>query len=283
MARRENADGLVLGRMATEIARVLRGKHKPVFAPHVDTGDHVVVVNAPKVVLTSNKADREASTANGYPGGIKSDTYGELLAKKPEEAIRRTVKGMLPKGPLGRQMLTKLKVYAGPDHPTQAQSPVPLDCPRRGPLTLEADVLATPLTRLPASRAGHRPCPPATRHRRDDRHPSVRAVLTTPAHRMEASEPLRVAEVEDRFDIDATIKGGGVSGQGRGAPHGARPLPRRGRARDSGQPQEGRLAHPRREEEGEQEVRPQEGPQGAAVHEALTRRPACLLARSGCP
>ena len=123
-----NADGLVLGRMATEIARVLRGKHKPVFAPHLDTGDHVVVVNAAKVVLTSGKADRErVYRHSGYPGGIKSNSYGELLAKKPEDAIRRTVKGMLPKGPLGRQMLSKLKVYAGPDHPHAAQSPTPLD------------------------------------------------------------------------------------------------------------------------------------------------------------
>ena len=95
-----NADGLVLGRMCTEIARVLRGKHKPIFAPHLDTGDHVVIVNAKKVVLTVGKADRErVYRHSGYPGGIKSETYGELLARKPEDAIRRTVKGMLPEGP----------------------------------------------------------------------------------------------------------------------------------------------------------------------------------------
>ena len=123
-----NADGLVLGRMATEIARVLRGKHKPIFAPHLDTGDHVVIVNAKKIVLTAAKADQERVWRHsGYPGGIKSESYGELLARKPEDAIRQTVKGMLPKGPLGRQMLTKLKVYAGPDHPHAAQSPEPLD------------------------------------------------------------------------------------------------------------------------------------------------------------
>jgi len=123
-----NADGLVLGRMATEVARILRGKHKPTFAPHIDTGDHVVIVNAAKVVLTAGKADRERVWRHsGYPGGIKSDTYGELLAKKPADAVRRTVKGMLPKGPLGRQMLTKLKVYAGPEHPHAAQLPEPLD------------------------------------------------------------------------------------------------------------------------------------------------------------
>ena len=98
------------------------------FAPHLDTGDHVVVVNAKKIVLTAGKADRERVWRHsGYPGGIKSETYGELHARKPADAIRHTVKGMLPKGPLGRQMLTKLKVYAGPDHPHAAQSPEPLD------------------------------------------------------------------------------------------------------------------------------------------------------------
>jgi large subunit ribosomal protein L13 len=123
-----DADGKVLGRLCTEVARVLRGKHKPIFAPHIDTGDHVIIVNAAKVVMTSNKAERErVYRHSGYPGGIKSDTYAELLAKKPEELVRRSVRGMLPKGPLGRQMLTKLKVYAGPDHPHAAQSPTALE------------------------------------------------------------------------------------------------------------------------------------------------------------
>jgi large subunit ribosomal protein L13 len=123
-----DANGLVLGRMCTEVARLLRGKHKPTFAPHLDTGDHVIVVNASKVVLTSGKGERERIWRHsGYPGGIKSQTYGDLLTRKPEELIRRTVKGMLPKGPLGRQMLTKLKVYAGPEHPHAAQTPQLLD------------------------------------------------------------------------------------------------------------------------------------------------------------
>jgi large subunit ribosomal protein L13 len=123
-----DAEGLVLGRMATEVARVLRGKHKPIFAPHLDTGDHVVIVNASKVVMSAGKAERErVYRHSGYPGGIRSNTYAELLAAKPADAVRRTVKGMLPKGPLGRQMITKLKVYAGPDHPHAAQSPTPLD------------------------------------------------------------------------------------------------------------------------------------------------------------
>ncbi len=125
-----DADGLVLGRMCTEAARVLRGKHKPIFAPHLDTGDHVVIVNADKVVLTAGKADRHlVHRHSGYPGGLKTETYAELLARKPEDAIRRSVRGMLPKGPLGRQMLRKLKVYAGPDHPHAAQHPVVLELP----------------------------------------------------------------------------------------------------------------------------------------------------------
>ena len=123
-----DAEGKVLGRLCTEVARLLRGKHKPIFAPHLDTGDHVIIVNADKVVMTSNKAERErVYRHSGYPGGIKSDSYAELLARKPAELVRRSVKGMLPKGPLGRQMLTKLKVYAGPDHPHGAQSPKALE------------------------------------------------------------------------------------------------------------------------------------------------------------
>jgi large subunit ribosomal protein L13 len=122
-----DADGMVLGRLCTEVARVLRGKHKPIFAPHLDTGDHVVIVNASKVVMTSGKADRHmVYRYSGYPGGLKAESYASLLARRPDEAIRRSVRGMLPKGPLGRQMIKKLKVYAGPDHPHAAQQPRPL-------------------------------------------------------------------------------------------------------------------------------------------------------------
>ena len=124
-----DAEGLVLGRLCTEAARLLRGKHKPMFAPHLDTGDHVVIVNASKVVLTSGKADAEGrgEPHSGYPGGLKHQSYAQLLARKPEDAVRRSVRGMLPKGPLGRQMLKKLKVYAGPEHPHAAQQPQPLE------------------------------------------------------------------------------------------------------------------------------------------------------------
>ncbi|HUQ39657.1 MAG TPA: 50S ribosomal protein L13 [Acidimicrobiales bacterium] len=121
-----DADGLVLGRMATEVASILRGKHKPIFAPHMDTGDFVIVVNAAKVVLTSDKSSKKMIYRHsGYPGGLKEQTYGELLAAKPEEAVRRTVRGMLPKGPLGRKMIKKLKIYSGPAHPHSSQMPTP--------------------------------------------------------------------------------------------------------------------------------------------------------------
>ena len=123
-----DAEGLVLGRMATEIATILRGKHKSTYAPHIDTGDHVIVINAEKVVLTSGKAERKMVYRHtGFPGGIRSDTYGELLSKKPAEIVRQSIRGMVPKNRLGRQQMSKLQVYAGPTHPHQAQKPVPLE------------------------------------------------------------------------------------------------------------------------------------------------------------
>jgi large subunit ribosomal protein L13 len=119
-----DADGMVLGRLCTEVARLLRGKHKPTFAPHIDTGDHVIVVNADKVVMTSNKADRQLLYRHSvYPGGLKSESFAHFQARKPEEAVRNSVRGMLPKGPLGRQQLLKLKVYSGAQHPHGSQSP----------------------------------------------------------------------------------------------------------------------------------------------------------------
>ncbi|HUL27011.1 MAG TPA: 50S ribosomal protein L13 [Streptosporangiaceae bacterium] len=121
-----DASDVVLGRLASHVAILLRGKHKPIFAPHIDTGDFVVVVNAEKVALSGSKLqDKRAYRHSGYPGGIHSVTYAELLAKHPERVVEKAVKGMLPKNSLGRNMLRKLKVYAGPDHPHQAQQPVP--------------------------------------------------------------------------------------------------------------------------------------------------------------
>lgn len=123
-----DAEDLVLGRLATEAARILRGKHKATFVPNLDMGDHVIVVNAEKVVVTANKAEQKlVYRHSGYPGGLKSRTFAEAQARRPEEAVRRAVRGMLPKNRLGRQMLTKLKVYAGPVHPHSAQMPEPLD------------------------------------------------------------------------------------------------------------------------------------------------------------
>jgi large subunit ribosomal protein L13 len=119
-----DATDVVLGRLATQVAVLLRGKHKPIFAPHVDTGDFVIVINADKVALTGNK--REAKIAyrhSGYPGGLSATPYAQLLEKHPEKAVEKAIKGMLPHNTLGRNMLKKLKVYAGPDHPHQAQSP----------------------------------------------------------------------------------------------------------------------------------------------------------------
>ena len=126
-----DADGLVLGRLASSVAAILRGKHRPYFAPHVDTGDHVIIVNADKIIMTSDKAAAKlAYRHSGYPGGLRSTTYAELLAEKPAEMIRRSVRGMLPKNTLGRQMLGKLQVYAGPDHPHSAQKPETLELPQ---------------------------------------------------------------------------------------------------------------------------------------------------------
>ena len=123
-----DAEGLTLGRMATEIATILRGKHKPTFAQHMDMGDHVIVVNADKVVLTSDKASKKmVHTHSGYPGGLTSRSYSELLERKPADAVRKSITGMLPKNRLGRQQASKLKVYAGPTHPHMAQNPQPLD------------------------------------------------------------------------------------------------------------------------------------------------------------
>jgi large subunit ribosomal protein L13 len=123
-----DADGVVLGRLASQVARLLRGKHKAVFAPHIDTGDFVIVVNAAKVALTGAKREQKVEYRHsGYPGGLRSVPYTVLLAVRPERAVEKAVKGMLPKGTLGRAQLTKLKVYAGPDHPHQAQRPAPYE------------------------------------------------------------------------------------------------------------------------------------------------------------
>jgi large subunit ribosomal protein L13 len=119
-----DANGKTLGHLATQVAIVLRGKHKPTFTPHMDTGDHVIVVNAEKIHLTGNKVRTKTYYRHsGYPGGLKTETAKDVLARKPSEVVERAIKGMLPKNPLGKQMARKLNVYAGPTHPHHAQRP----------------------------------------------------------------------------------------------------------------------------------------------------------------
>lgn len=123
-----DTEGKTLGRLATQIADVLRGKRKPDYTPHIDTGDFVVVVNADKIHVTGDKKNSKTYWRHsGYPGGIKSRTLGEMLEKQPEEVIRKAVKGMMPRNKLGRAQLLKLKVYAGPEHNNQAQQPKPME------------------------------------------------------------------------------------------------------------------------------------------------------------
>lgn len=123
-----DAEDVVLGRLATEVATLLRGKHKPTFAPHVDTGDFVIIVNAEKVALTGHKREQKfAYRHSGYPGGLRKRSFGELLDTRPERLLEKVVKGMLPKNKLGRAQAKKLKVYAGPQHPHGAQQPQPFE------------------------------------------------------------------------------------------------------------------------------------------------------------
>ena len=123
-----DATDVVLGRLASHVAVLLRGKHKPIFAPHVDTGDFVIVINADKISLSGAKLqDKKAYRHSGYPGGLTAVSYAELMAKRPERVVEKAVKGMLPKNSLGRKTMSKLKVYAGPTHPHQAQQPQPYE------------------------------------------------------------------------------------------------------------------------------------------------------------
>ena len=123
-----DAEGQTLGRLATEIANVLRGKNKPQYTPHVDTGDFVIVVNAEKVVVTGRKAEQKVYRRHsGYPGGLKETSYARMLERQPTEILRKAVKGMMPKSRLARQQLRKLKIYAGPEHPHAAQNPQELE------------------------------------------------------------------------------------------------------------------------------------------------------------
>ena len=127
-----DASGKTLGRLATQIADALRGKRKPEYTPHIDVGDFVIVVNAERISVTGNKRqEKRYYRHSGYPGGLRSRTLDDMLERRPEEVLRRAVKGMLPRNRLGRAQLTKLKVYAGPDHPHEAQKPEPMEIETR--------------------------------------------------------------------------------------------------------------------------------------------------------
>jgi large subunit ribosomal protein L13 len=136
-----DADGMVLGRLASEVAQILRGKHKPTFTPHMNCGDFVIVVNAAKIAVTGNRLDQKVYYRHSqYPGGFKTETLRHLLARKPEAVIERAVKGMLPHNRLGDDILGRLKVYAGPAHPHQAQQPIPWQAPRVAASAEQAEV-----------------------------------------------------------------------------------------------------------------------------------------------
>ena len=158
-----DASGQVLGRLASEVATLLRGKHKPMFAPHMDTGDHVIVVNADKVEITGNKGqDKYAYRHSGYPGGIKGVRYSEFLATRPVAAVEKAVRGMLPKNRLGRQMIKKLHIVAGPEHPHGAQKPVSLAVGERPawnglPVRAIAPAPKAPTTPKPATKPAAEP------------------------------------------------------------------------------------------------------------------------------
>jgi large subunit ribosomal protein L13 len=160
-----DANGQVLGRLASEVATLLRGKHKPMFAPHMDTGDHVIVINADKVELTGNKLeDKIAWRHSGYPGGITGVKYGDLMATRPVAAVEKAVRGMLPKNRIGRQMIKKLHIVAGPEHPHGAQKPVPLAVGERPAWDgLPVPATAPTPTAPKASRPASKPDAPAPR------------------------------------------------------------------------------------------------------------------------
>jgi large subunit ribosomal protein L13 len=177
-----DASGAVLGRLATEVAAVLRGKHKPIFAPHFDTGDHVIVVNAKGVRLTGGKENKKvAYHHSGFPGGLTETPYGRLLANRPTVAVEKAVRGMLPKNRLGRAMAKKLQVYAGPEHPHRAQKPVPL---RLGEIP-KWDGL--PKVEEAAARRSRRPQPSAPSATRGSARSSGSSAKNTSARRSTAS------------------------------------------------------------------------------------------------
>ena len=255
-----DASGVVLGRLATEVARVLRGKHKPTFAPHMDTGDHVIVTNAAQFVMTAGKSDKKFHyNYSGYPGGMRSRSYTELMAKRPEEVVRIAVRGMLPKGPSGARCSASSRSTPAPSTTTPPRNPShghsttrPTGSPEdwRGPLRDGANC-NTPDEHHQRTTASQT----AERRRRQVPKPLVQStgrrkaaiarvrlrpgtgtitVNTRPVedyfpsatHRMVLTEPLRVVDKATDYDIDATMDGGGISGQAGALRLGiARPFP----------------------------------------------------------
>ena len=272
-----DAEGLVLGRMATEVARVLRGKHKPIFTPHLDTGDHVIVVNADKVVLTADKAERKmVYRHSGYPGGIKAETFADLLEPQARGggAPQRSGACSRRTASAGSSSRSSRSTPAR-THPHAAQQPAAAR-PGRSP---RAERIGATQCRSRSSRppaAASRPSPASASAPATGTITSTAATIAdyfpSDTHRMILTEPLRLTETEERYDIDATMDGGGSSGQAGALRLGiARALVE---LDDELRPdaEAGRLPHPRRPREGVQEVRPEEGPQGSAVLQALTPR-----------
>jgi len=194
-----DASGQVLGRLASEVATLLRGKHKPIFAPHMDTGDHVVVINADKVELSGNKAqDKFAYRHSGYPGGITGVRYADLLATRPVAAVEKAVRGMLPKNRLGRQQIKKLHVVAGAEHPHSAQKPVQLAVGERPAWSglPAAEAVTRPASRLAGRKEATAPMAstptartPTTPKKPTAKTPTKKPTAKTPAKKPAAKKP----------------------------------------------------------------------------------------------
>jgi large subunit ribosomal protein L13 len=204
-----DADGAVLGRLASEVAKILRGKHKPIFAPHADTGDHVIVVNAKGVRLTGGKENEKIYYRHsGYPGGLREIGYAKLLAERPAVAVEKAIKGMLPKNRLGRQMITKLKVYEGADHPHVAQGPSALR-----------------LGEIPRWEGLPKPAPKLAKLE----EPAKAAAPAKPA-RSSAKRATAKATGAKRSTAKSTAKRGASAGAKRGSRAGSEAAPERGKA-----------------------------------------------------
>ena len=275
-----DAEGLVLGRMATEVARILRGKHKPTFAPHIDTGDHVIIINADKVVLTAGKAEAKmVYRHSGYPGGIRSRTYAELLGHAgPRRRCAAPSGACSPRTASAGQLLASSRSTPARPTPTPPSSPSRSrsTTPRRAVAADDARGTGTSRCPSPSPRrpvAASAPSPASASAPAPARSPSTSATLEdyfpSDTHRMILTEPLRLTEHHRGLRRRRHARRRRLLRPGRRPAPRHRPGAHRARPRAARRAEEGRLPHPRRPREGIQEVRPQEGPQGAAVLEAL--------------